>query len=192
MGLLCVSGTTLTAVALIFAAPPAALAASAASALTESFAAANGRGWTGGDGAWSAPLPDGRTVWLFGDTFLGGVDDAGHRSAAAPMVHNSMVVEGRDGAMRTLAGGTAAAPDSLVAGSGANDWYWPGPPVAGPTELELPMEHVVRTGPGGWDFEVVGTALAEFALPSLTLRGLTPLATPPHVGMASAAVTAGR
>ena len=30
-------------------------------------------GFTGGDGTYSVLLPDGRTVWIFGDTFLGTV-----------------------------------------------------------------------------------------------------------------------
>src|SRR5437763_304475 len=30
-----------------------------------------GPGWTGGDGAYSVALPDGRSVWLFGDSFMG-------------------------------------------------------------------------------------------------------------------------
>ena len=31
-------------------------------------------GFTGGDGTYSVLLPDGRTVWIFGDTFLGTVN----------------------------------------------------------------------------------------------------------------------
>ncbi len=37
------------------------------------FWAPRGPGWTGGDGGWSVPLPDGRVLWLFGDSFLGRV-----------------------------------------------------------------------------------------------------------------------
>ncbi|MBR9980011.1 MAG: hypothetical protein KFF50_03185, partial [Desulfatitalea sp.] len=36
------------------------------------FSPGNG-GWSGGDGTLSIPLPDGRTVWLFGDSLLGAV-----------------------------------------------------------------------------------------------------------------------
>lgn len=152
--------------------------------LTAKFAGMNGAGWTGGDASWSVRLPDGRTAWLFGDTFLGGVDASGRRDPAAPMVRNSMVVEERDGTMRTQG--------SVVAGDGDGDWYWPGPPVVGRAMLQVPMAHMARTGPGAWDFKVTGTSLAVFELPGLKLRGVRPLATPPGVNMASAAVTSGR
>ena len=29
-----------------------------------------GDGWTGGDAVYSVPLPDGRIIWAFGDSFL--------------------------------------------------------------------------------------------------------------------------
>ena len=148
------------------------------------FASMHGPGWTGGDAAWSARIPDGREVWLFGDTFLGGVERDGRRDPQTPMVRNSMVVEDPDGTARTL--------PTVVPSSGSDDWYWPGPPVVGRRALQVPMAHMVRTGPGGWDFAVAGTSLASFDLDDLHLRSLTPIATPPGVNMASAALTAGR
>lgn len=47
-------------------------------------------GWLGGDAAYSAALPDGRRLWLFGDTFVGS-ETAKTRSGAA-MVANSVAV----------------------------------------------------------------------------------------------------
>ena len=38
-----------------------------------------GPGWTGGDGTYSVGLPDGRTAWSFGDTFLGTIAPDGSR-----------------------------------------------------------------------------------------------------------------
>ena len=29
--------------------------------------------WTGGDATYSVPLPDGRVLWMFGDSFIGTV-----------------------------------------------------------------------------------------------------------------------
>ena len=34
-----------------------------------------GNGFTGGDGIYSVELPDGRNVWIIGDTFLGTVSN---------------------------------------------------------------------------------------------------------------------
>ena len=40
-------------------------------------------GWTGGDGTRSVALPDGRILWLFGDTFLGTIRPERSRPQAA-------------------------------------------------------------------------------------------------------------
>jgi hypothetical protein len=160
--------------------------------LTAMFAAMNDEGWTGGDASWSTQLPDGRVIWLFGDTFIGGVDVDGRRDPSAPLVRNSMVAQERDGTMRTLIARDARGPAALVAGSGPNDWYWPGPPVVSDRLVQVPMAHIARTGSGEWDFKAVGTSLAVFQLPDLTLQSVTQLVTPPGVNMASAAATSGR
>ena len=44
------------------------------------FAGREADGFTGGDGVYSVPLPDGRTAWFFGDSFIGGVREDGSRS----------------------------------------------------------------------------------------------------------------
>jgi Domain of unknown function (DUF4185) len=165
------------------AAPATAGVRTAATALNAEFAAMNGPGWTGGDASWSVRLADGRTVWLFGDSFLGGVRSDGSRDPDSQMVRNSMIVQGGDGRMRTVT------PHTAVPASHTDDWYWPGPPVTGAHGLQVPYAHIVRTGPGSWDFKADGTCLAEFSAGNLRLRRLTPIATPPGVNMASAAAS---
>src|SRR5438270_9691186 len=44
-------------------------------------------GWTGSDGAYSIPLGPDRTLWLFGDTFIGRVVDG--KRVGARMVNNT-------------------------------------------------------------------------------------------------------
>jgi hypothetical protein len=164
-----------------------ALATSTTDALTDRFADMRDRGWTGADASWSLRLPDGRIAWFFGDTFIGGVGSDGCRDRATPVVRNSVVVQRPDGSMRTVVGGTPEAPAALVPGKGPDDWYWPGPPILTDDAVQVPMAHITRTGPGDWDIEATGTALAELDLGSLELRSLRPITTPPHVNMASAA-----
>src|SRR5262245_57032793 len=60
--------------------------------------------WNGGDSTTSVPLPDGRLVWLFSDTFLGPVNADGSRPHSAPMVHNSAVVQDGVQLTQTLTG----------------------------------------------------------------------------------------
>src|SRR4051794_8491860 len=122
--------------------PSAASAQTAMAArLTSAFASMNGTGWTGGDAAWSARLPDGRDVWLFGDTMVGGVL-SGRRDVRTPLVRNSIVVADGDGGRRTILGGDNGHPQSLVPGAGPDDWYWPGPPVVSRSRLQVPMAHI--------------------------------------------------
>jgi hypothetical protein len=194
---LAVTAACLSAVALLAARPAVATPSPAAiaSTLTARFAAMTARwGWTGGDASWSVLLPDGRTAWAFGDTFLGGVDATGRRSRRTPMVHNSIVIEPRDGPLQTMVGDTrnAGATADLVPSRSASDWYWPGPPIVTGATLEMPMAHIARTGPGPWEFRQIGTVLAAFSLPAVTLRSVRPIRTPPAVGMAAAVYTDAR
>src|SRR5262245_33415350 len=48
------------------------------------------QGWLGGDGAYSVPLGPSRTLWLFGDTFVGGPEQRDR--AGAQFVHNSIAL----------------------------------------------------------------------------------------------------
>jgi len=48
-------------------------------------------GWIGADAAFSIPLATNRTLWLFGDTFVGEIRD-GHRTNAV-MINNSIAIQ---------------------------------------------------------------------------------------------------
>src|SRR4051794_15263384 len=131
-----------------------------------------GPGWTGGDGAYSARLPDGREVWAFGDTFLGRVNPDGSRPADSPMARNSLVVQ--DGTrLTTLRGGTSAQPASLVSPADPASWYWSGTPVVEGSKLYWFLSRWRATGGGSWDFSYQDTAVATFSLPDLRLESVT-------------------
>lgn len=51
-------------------------------------------GWLGGDAAYSVPLRDGRSVWLFGDTFIGAGDQQTRKNSR--LIHNSIAVSDCD------------------------------------------------------------------------------------------------
>jgi hypothetical protein len=127
-----------------------------------------GGGWTGGDGVYSYPLPDGRILWTFGDSFLGTVNPDYTRTG--PMINNTFVVQ--DGtSITTLHGGTVANPEAYVKPwDNANHWYWPGHGEIIDNKLHMFMLRMRSTGTGGvWGFEHVGTDMAVFSLPSLQL-----------------------
>ncbi|MEU8781574.1 hypothetical protein [Streptomyces sp. NPDC048637] len=149
--------------------------------------------WTGGDGTHSVRLPDGRTLWLFSDTFLDRVqappnprgENRRWRSSdtgGTPFLrHNSAVVMSRSGRLeRTLTGGAAAAPGPFFPDPPGGGWRWP---VRASVEPRRPgsAEKVVRVllwnrapGSGPWIFGVPrSTEVATLSLPGLRLEGIT-------------------
>lgn len=134
--------------------------------------------WTGGDGAYTIPLPDRRRLWLYGDTFLGKVNippaDPNHgRPTSASLISNSIVVEeaATKNLVQTLHGGTDAAPRAYVdAGvTTPQSWFWPGAGVVEGDKVRLLLSKFHRTGPGGLDFTFDGTSVISMQLPALTL-----------------------
>ncbi|MEU7906599.1 fibronectin type III domain-containing protein [Actinoplanes sp. NPDC049118] len=158
--------------------PAGGMTAPDVSAMFGTYGDTSGR-WNGGDATASVPLPDGRLVWLFSDTFLGPINPDGSRPRNTPMVHNAMVVQSGDQILETRHGGTTAAPTSLVGADtdGQNDsaGYWVGDGTVEGTSLRVLFNHYRRTGTGSLDVALTGTWLATFALPSLTLQSLTDL-----------------
>ncbi|MER6046785.1 DUF4185 domain-containing protein [Streptomyces sp. NPDC001793] len=152
--------------------------------------------WTGGDGTHSVRLPDGRTLWLFSDTFLDRVHMPPN-SQGAPyswrttdtggtpsLRHNSLVVTNSSGTPeRTLTGGTPALPGPFFPDPPGGGWRWP---VHATVEPRAPgsADRVVRVllwnrvpGTGPWAFGIPhGTDVATLSLPDLRLESITPVA----------------
>jgi hypothetical protein len=131
-----------------------------------------GGGWTGGDGTFSVLLPDGRTVWMFGDTFLGTVDRDRSRPATSPLIHNSFVVQDNK-SLTTFRGGSAGKPEALITPSDGSSWYWPGDGTVENNKLRVFLRKFQRTGDGMWDWVWVGTDIATFSLPDLNLETIS-------------------
>jgi hypothetical protein len=151
-----------------------------------------GGGWTGGDGALSAPLPDGRVAWVFADTFIGGVTAAG-RDERTDLVANTVVVQ--DGAcLTTLAGGTRARPRALMEPAvrrGGAAWLWPASARVRQDRLELLCHRMERTGRGQFDWRFTGTELASFSLPGLRPAGVREVVADERVAWGGATVDDG-
>jgi hypothetical protein len=132
----------------------------------------HGGGWTGADGTRSVALPDGRILWLFGDTFLGTVRTDRSRPRAAPMVRNTFVVQSGD-TLVTLHGGTAASPQAFVTPQDKDSWYWPTDGLVEGNRLLVFLPRFTATGPGMWDWRWSGTDIGTFSLPELRLEKIT-------------------
>lgn len=165
--------------------PSVATPAEALNALWNTYGNQGGH-WTGGDRTASVPLPDGRTAWLFSDTFLGAVNPDHTRPPGAPMPRNTIVVQESDGTLgATLHGGTPAAPRALVEVPGSPEHLWVGDGIVAGGVLKVLYNRYESTGSGALDVRSAGTSLAVFALPALTLAGLTHLSLHPNIAWGS-------
>ncbi len=134
-------------------------------------------GFTGSDGTYSVLLPDGRTAWIFGDTFIGGVNPDNTRQQQDPIyIRNSVVVQDGD-SLRTLykningrRASFAIPPVVLDEGSGVTEdsvWFWPGDGYVGDNQLILFFSEFIKTGDDMWGFGWNGTWVGTYSLPGL-------------------------
>ena len=126
-------------------------------------------GWTGGDGAYSTALGEGRILWMFGDTFVGRVENG--RRVDSQLINNSAAIQnGREPAdaalafiHRTLADGGPAAFLQPADGVG---WLWPYHGVRTAEGLFLFLLQIEPAeGPAAFGFRLVSTWLGKIANP---------------------------
>lgn len=150
--------------------------------------------FTGGDGTYSVPLTDGRTAWLFGDSFVGGVQPDGSRSHdPTTFVRNSIVFQDGDD-FRLVTGREdgvpvdAARPPGMAEnrnGLGPDQWYWPGHGTTRGDALHVFMNRFdhppERKDALSWDWRYQGTDLATFDAKTGALRATTSVFEPSDV-----------
>jgi hypothetical protein len=146
-------------------------------------------GWNGGDVAVTTLLPDGRSVWTWGDSFSGFVSSNRARigDIASQFLRNAASIQDGDdfASFRLLNEGNIGTIKPLLKyikdnGDEAElneEWYWPrGGNVYfrnGVPELQVTMEHMISTGGGGtWDMDYVSCDVAVFSLPDLKLKNI--------------------
>src|SRR5262249_15109345 len=121
-----------------------------------------GTGWVTADGFVPTALPDGRTAWWMSDTMTGSANPDNSVSNVGN-VHNT-IVQQSGGCLTPTFGNPEMVPN------GGSAWYWPGSAVVqGNTMAVFAYKLVPAAGQPGFDWQVVGTAVARFALPSLQL-----------------------
>lgn len=134
-------------------------------------------GWTGADGAATIPLPGRRSLWLFGDSWIGPIID-GRPAPGSAMVNNTIAVHAHGGnaaippatdAIEFL--WSAADPERPAAWAvpaQPNEWFWPfggglvAPnPEGGPDRLLLFFTRIARRDDSNsiWNFAARGSSL---------------------------------
>jgi len=136
---------------------------------------------TGADGDYSVLLPDGRTVWIFGDSFLGTVKPDRSREKRTPwFIRNSMAIQEGD-SLRSLYNVIDGWESSLVIPPGAPKgkmfsedtlWYWPGEGFVENGKLKVFMSLFNQAVKGDWGFRWQGANIATFSLPDIKLESI--------------------
>ena len=145
---------------------------------------------TAGDGMYSILLPDGRSIFLMGDSYVGTVTD-GQRPTSDRMYRNTYIVYD-DGQVSAIYGYGGNKNASAAVPPGYPDeekWYWPGHGFVNGDKLYIFQTLMYQGGEGMWGFMYETTHILEYDLPDLELRKITPIpfngSTDIHYGMAT-------
>jgi hypothetical protein len=134
-------------------------------------------GWIAADATFSILLPDNRTLWLFGDTFLGEVNPDNSIRNGSKMIRNSAVIQ--DGQLlNTLYGGTSSNPsDFLPTQHPDSTWYWPEHGVVEDDSLRIFVAKFRSSDNGspGFNFAHAGNDIAVLTYPELEFVYSSPI-----------------
>ena len=128
-------------------------------------------GWIAGDGTFSVTLPDGKTLWLFGESIIGEVNPDNTVAPGSKRIRNSAILQDGE-TFTTITGGTATAPSDLIPTSSPDSTYYR--PAHGLVEndtLFIFLEKYRKVSGGANDQNFVSNDVAMFAYPSLNFYG---------------------
>ncbi len=145
---------------------------------------------TGGDGTYSIALPDGRSIFLMGDSYIGPVTN-GARSMSDYMFRNTYIMY-NNGNVSAIYGAngdkTSAAVPPGVTDEGQK-WYWPGHGFVNDNKLYIFQTLMYQGASGMWGFMYEKTDILEYSLPDMELLQTTSVpfegSTDIHFGMAA-------
>jgi hypothetical protein len=142
-------------------------------------------GWNGGDVGMSTLLPDGRSIWTWGDYDVGVVNSERTRlNELWQFPRNGITVQDgldfsafrllTDNKLGQIKPSVVYRDDNGQEVDGGQHWYWPmGGHIFyrnGKPELQILLEHTRNAGGGQWGMEGVGVDVAVFSLPGMQLQ----------------------
>jgi hypothetical protein len=143
----------------------------------DSFFQQNGPGWTGADGSYSLPLPDGTNLWYWSDSFIGTVNPQTRlRSSDLFQAHNSLTIQNQTTGSFTTVGYPPSTSSYFVPAT-KGDWFWVGSGL------------VVEPSPDSYQLEIMlsqwtpkiafaGNSLVIVDWPDYTIQSITKVALP--------------
>lgn len=136
----------------------------------------NGIGWNAGDGTISMALPDGKTLWLFGDSHVDQGVDINNELPCFFNTRNSLMLQDESNEFTTFYDTTGTDIYSRQFTKTAGDssiTYWPaGGFVYGDIVYSFWEKYEII---GAWEFLFLGIVIAEIGLPNIDLLSITPL-----------------
>ncbi|MAZ93830.1 MAG: hypothetical protein CMF58_05370 [Lentimicrobiaceae bacterium] len=136
-------------------------------AFNQSIRVQNG-GWVAGDATFSIYLPDNRTLWLFGDSFIGTVNEDSSLAPGASMIRNCAIVQ-EDEIMFALYNGSFGEPEDFVSTNYPDStWFWPEHGMVENDTLKIIFSEFGKTdGTPGWNFEYLNAWIIYLSYPGL-------------------------
>jgi len=141
----------------------------------DTFFQQNGPGWTGADGTYSLPLPDGTNLWYWSDSFIGTVNPTTRmRSSDLFQAHNSLTIQNQStGSFTTV--GYPPSTSSYFVPTTKGDWFWVGSglviePTPGTYQIEIMLTQWTPS------IKFVGNSVVTMSWPDYTILSITPVA----------------
>ena len=132
-----------------------------------------------GDGMYSVALPDGRSIFLIGDSFVCDVTN-GSRPASAHMYRNTYIVydpaTGKASPIYDFRGPGTQSSAAVPPGHPFEDkWYWPLDGFVAGNKLYVFQSLMYMKGEGMWGFAYDSSSLLRYSLPDLKLEKDEPI-----------------
>lgn len=148
---------------------------------------------TAGDGMYSIGLPDGRSIFLMGDSYTGEVQGI-KRVSGNHMYRNTYSVY--DPATKKSFAITGPNEHSAAVPPGQpneTEWYWPGHGFVSGNTLYIFQSLMYQGSEGMWGFMYRNTHLLEYSLPDITLKSdnVIPFTGPDNIHYGAAAMADG-
>ncbi|MFA5820139.1 MAG: hypothetical protein WC854_12780 [Bacteroidales bacterium] len=125
-------------------------------------------GWCAADGTISLLLPDGKTLWLFGDCFIGEKNgEFGINPLKSKMINNAAILE-ESSILTAYYGGSFENPSSFIPGDG-QDFFWPEHAIIENDTLKIFSVRVMYkdNGTPGFNFQVGTSYIASYKYPNI-------------------------
>ncbi|MBS1587588.1 MAG: hypothetical protein JSS82_18795 [Bacteroidetes bacterium] len=128
-------------------------------------------GLIAGDAAFSVPQNNGKSMWLFGDSYIDNYDPVTATVPCLFQVRNcGLLMDIANPAVQTTYTGIASPPSYFHLGTDNSYWFWPGAGYTINDTMVIFLERLHSTGNGPFDFAVVDSnyiAKVPVANPSL-------------------------